>query len=68
MEPRHLSEHITDALTERGWPRNLRLPQFRPGHRLSGHWPANAVLSRATTLPERENRHLSGSMSAWADN
>ena len=26
---------ISDALIEGGWPRNLRLPQFRSGHRLS---------------------------------
>jgi hypothetical protein len=31
-----LSERIiADALFERGWPRNLRLPQFRSGHRQS---------------------------------
>jgi hypothetical protein len=27
---------FADALIERGWPRNLRLPQFRSGHRLLG--------------------------------
>jgi len=41
-----LSERIiADALFERGWPRNLRLPQFRSGRRLSGSYPKTGVMS-----------------------
>jgi hypothetical protein len=31
--------NIADALIERVWPRNLRLPQFRSGHRQTGSNP-----------------------------
>ena len=41
-----------DALIERGRPRNLRLPQFRSGHRLHGQNSKVGVMSGLATTQE----------------
>jgi hypothetical protein len=44
---------IAESLIERGWPRNLRLPQLRSGHRLLGSYPKTGVMSGLATTRDR---------------